>query len=102
VSRELAELAAARADRGLVHVMIDRDPTRPWTSLPDAELASRRTLDLSDVEGRSELRFLPERANGFRSGSPSHVLIDCAGRVRGRDVDRLALPGEIDRLLAER
>jgi len=57
---------------------------------------------VSDADGKSELALHPERAFGFRSGSPSHFLVDRAGRLRGRDVDRLALAPELDRLLAER
>lgn len=82
--------------------MVSRDAGARWTPLPTAELAAQRQLVVSDVDGKSELALHPERAHGFRSGSPSHFLIDRAGRVRGRDVDRLALEATLDQLLAER
>ncbi|MBL8842696.1 MAG: hypothetical protein JNL90_14340 [Planctomycetes bacterium] len=70
--------------------------------MPPAELAAQRNLVVSDVDGKSELALHPERAFGFRSGSPSHFLIDRAGQLRGRDVDRLALAAQLDALLAEK
>ncbi len=59
-------------------------------------------VTFSDVAGRSESALHPERAYGFRSGSPDDLVIDRKGIVRANDVPRLALPALLDQLLAER
>lgn len=85
-----------------MQLLVDRSPTTRWTALPADQLAAQRQLLVSDVDGKSELALHPERALGFQSGSPSHFLLDRAGELRGRDIDRLALAEQLDALLAEK
>lgn len=100
-SAELGDVVGRFAGQDLVRIDIAREGI---AELPDDAVldpSSTRALLVSDVDHRCERLLCPDAFQGFRSGSPRHLLVDRQGVLRDSDVSRPELAARIAALLAE-